>query len=61
MTGMKNPGALAGAAGAMATVQAALLNVTTTNSTIPGELHASVNNHPEPRSHPISAGAPANG
>jgi len=39
MTGKRNPGALAGAAGAMVTVQAALLNVTTSNSTIPGELH----------------------
>ena len=36
---MQNPGALAGATGAMATVQASQLNVTTTNSTIPGELH----------------------
>ncbi len=35
----KNPGALAGATGAMVTVQAALLNVTITDSTIPGELH----------------------
>ncbi len=39
MAKMKNPGALAGATGAIVTVQAALLNVTITDSTAPGELH----------------------
>ena len=39
MTGKRNPGALAGATGAMVTVQAALLNVTITDSTTPDDLH----------------------
>ena len=39
MTRKRNPGALAGATGAMVTVRAYQLNVTSTYSSPPGEIH----------------------
>ncbi len=49
-----NPGALAGATGAEMTVQAAQLNVTTTDSTIPDELHHSMQRGRLHRRHRLS-------
>ena len=50
----QNPGALAGATGAMATVQASQLNVTITDSTIPGELHHAMQHDRLCRRHGLS-------